>query len=116
MQGKMVNRRRARVVLGGALILLVGCSQSRKTDEQLDQARTALAAARYDQCARLLEPAFREGIPRRDLAEALYMRAQCRVRSGSARSRPAGSSPGADRRPDRRAAGIDPGPIGQPAF
>jgi tetratricopeptide (TPR) repeat protein len=83
MQGKMVNRRRARVVLGGALILLVGCSQSRKTDEQLDQARTALAAARYDQCARLLEPAFREGIPRRDLAEALYMRAQCRVRSGA---------------------------------
>lgn len=74
------TRLRGVLAMVAAAVLLAGCQeQSADTVKQLDQARADLAAKRYAQCERTLDPIISKYNKELHTATALYMRAQCRM-------------------------------------
>ncbi|MCA9250881.1 MAG: SPOR domain-containing protein [Phycisphaerales bacterium] len=76
----MANARMSLLVLSGWIALVAGCQQLPPAAiQQIEQARGELQRRNYDQCEKILNPVIASYQTNNDIAEALYMRGQCRL-------------------------------------
>lgn len=76
----MANARMSLLVLLGWITLLTGCQQlPPHAVQQIEQARGELQKRNYTKCERILNPVIASYQTSDDIAEALYMRGQCRL-------------------------------------
>lgn len=76
----IANARMSLLVLAGWITLLTGCQQlSPQAIQQIEQARGELQKRNYVKCEHILNPVIASYQTSNDIAEALYMRGQCRL-------------------------------------
>ncbi len=76
----MANARMSLLVLSGWIALVAGCQQlPPEAIQQIEQARGELQRRDYDKCEKILNPVIASYQTNDNIAEALYMRGQCRL-------------------------------------
>ncbi len=76
----MANARMSLLVLTGLVASLAGCQQlPPEAIQQIEQARGELQRRNYAKCEKILNPVIASYQTNDDIAEALYMRGQCRL-------------------------------------
>ncbi len=76
----MANARMSLLILTGWIACIAGCQQlPPEAIQQIEQARGELQRRNYVKCEQILNPVIASHQTKDDIAEALYMRGQCRL-------------------------------------